>query len=819
MGWWKREAEGGWLPAARGALRGLALGAPALLFLLVWYADGFRRPWRTTPIFVALGVLALVFGRRDTGSTDAAAPGGGFWARGADRWGLRLVALGALGLLWLLLSEFPYQGMIVYAVRTTGWQVAVGCVIAGLVLVAVRPPRPWVVLAALIAGDLTLRAYFAREWPVEPWVGDMLPLVQSACDRLLSGVDPYGVHQMQLGSQVPLTYPPGLWLAYLPARALGVDIRWTSWVADGVIAVALAWPSLRAAAARWGDGGEAGALLPAAAWPVLLSVAAYLFLIDTHWNGIYAEPHVDWAATALLGCAIATRRPMATGIALGFALAVRPLNLPLGPLVAVGLWRIYGLRRAAQAVLAGAAVTLAFYLPFVLWNPDTFFLGTVQWLFEYARVTADWYHGMMGFTGPLLQGGFGDWLQPLQLVVAIVGVGLAAWLVRTPRGLLAACAAVYGLIVAFNPLIWMSFWIGATIWVAAAVGCPADDRRHDLRAVGISRKGRKEERKGRKGEGEEEGREEGRGLRGVLGDTRVLIAGGVVVVGLGGWMGVLLARHFSTEGREEVRGALLARVRAGDLVIDRTGWRFAFLRTPWILEEREVPEGAWLGGGAYTGIVPRWMGIQPGPNARILAVDRYGLFEIDRPAFAGIYRVASEERFGAYRLTTLERAVGNRPIRLVDRLPLATVALERAGTRQSATWRDGPARWTFEGLESWQDVGVRACRYGGLDVGAVWAHPPDDGWLVVAMPIPLASRFVLVSGGLVDEAAEFGRSDVFVDVRVGSGRTLRRLTFANEPGRFGRSLALPSDHGGRVELGIGAPDNGRRHFCVDLTVW
>ncbi|MBI5490899.1 MAG: hypothetical protein HY905_26440 [Deltaproteobacteria bacterium] len=819
MGWWKRDpdggraerGDGGWLPTAREALRGLALGAPALLFLLVWYADGFRRPWRTTPIFLGLGALALVLGRARAREPPAAGPVGGFWARGADAWGLRLVALGALGLLWLLLSEFPYQGMIVYAARTTGWRIAVGCVIAGLVLILARPPRPWVVLAALIAGDLTLRAYFAREWPVEPWVGDMLPLVQSACDRLLSGLDPYAVHQMQLGSQVPLTYPPGLWLAFLPARALGVDIRWTSWVADAVTATALAWPALRAAAARPAGAETGQALLPPATWPVLLSVAAYLFLIDTHWNGIYAEPHVDWAATALLGCAIATRRPLATGVALGFALAVRPLNLPLGPLVCVGLWRIFGLRKAAQAALAGAAVALAFYLPFVLWNPHTFFLGTVQWLFEYARVTADWYHGMMGFTGPLLEGGHGGWLHPVQLVVAGVGLGLAAWLVRTPRGLIAACAAVYGLTVAFNPLIWMSFWIGAAIWVAAAVGCPARE--------GSPRKARQEERKGRKGEGEGQSQEKGLGLRGFLADARVLVGGGVVALGLGGWMGILLARHFSTEGREEVRGALLSRVREGDLVIDRTGWRFAFIRTPWILEEREVPEGAWLASGAYAGVFPRWIAIQPGPNERVLAVDRYELFDVDRPAFAGIYRVASEERFGVYRLTTLERTVGNRPIRLVDRLPLATVGLERSGTRREGTWRDDPPRWTFDGVEAWQDVGVRGCQYGGLEVKAVWAHPPDEGRLVVAMPIPLAARFVLVSGGLIDEAAEFGRSDVFVDVRVGSGRTLQRLTFANEPGRFGRAVALPPDHGGRVELAIGATDNGRRHFCVDLTVW
>ena len=235
MGWWSRkegndDREGGpWLRAAEGALRGLALGSPVLLFLLIWYADAFRHPLRTTPIFFLFGTLALALGRPRAAAPPEPAPADArFRAQGEDRWGLRLVALGTLGLLWLLMSRDSYQGLIVYAMRSPGSWIAVGCAIGGLVLIVLRPPRPWVVLGVLVVGDLSLRAFFAREWPIEPWVGDMLPLVQSACDRFLSGLDPYAVHQMQIDSQVPLTYPPGLWLTFLPARMLGVDIRWTS---------------------------------------------------------------------------------------------------------------------------------------------------------------------------------------------------------------------------------------------------------------------------------------------------------------------------------------------------------------------------------------------------------------------------------------------------------------------------------------------------------------------------------------------------------------------------------------------------------------
>jgi hypothetical protein len=87
------------------------------------------------------------------------------------------------------------------------------------------------------------------------------------------------------------------------------------------------------------------------------------------------------------------------------------------------------------------------------------------------------------------------------------------------------------------------------------------------------------------------------------------------------------------------------------------------------------------------------------------------------------------------------------------------------------------------------------------------------------MPVAPAARYVLVSGGLVDEAVEWGRAPVLVDVRAGGPAVVGRLRFANEPGRFGRVVRLPEGHGDVVELAVRSPDAGRRHFCVDATVW
>ncbi|MDI7267899.1 MAG: hypothetical protein QME96_07885, partial [Myxococcota bacterium] len=464
--------------AAREALRSLALAAPALMFVLVYVGDEYRKPLRTTPVFLALGALALWLGRPRVPSAAPPPSPGGFWARGSDRWGLRVVAVASFVLLAVLLSRRPYQGMVLYHLRGTGLWTAVTIAAAGLALVLARPPRPWIVLGILIAGDLAVRAFSLRQWEIHPAVRDMLPLVMSAIDSFLAGENPYAVHTMQIGSQVPLTYPPAMWLAYLPARLAGIDIRWTSWLADAVVAVALAWPAVRASGFGLRASGRSDASSgpavpnPGPTWPALLFAATYLFLPDTHWNGIYAEPNVDWAVVAVLACCLATGRPLAAGAALGVAIAMRPLNFALVPLLAAGLWRVHGLRTAARSILVAAAVSAVLYVPFVLRDPDAFFLGAVRWLIEYGPAHRTWFHGMLGFSGPLYEARLEAWMHPAQIAGIAIALGLTAWRARSARGVLAGCAAAYSVFVAFSPLVWMSFWIGAVILVSAAVGMP-----------------------------------------------------------------------------------------------------------------------------------------------------------------------------------------------------------------------------------------------------------------------------------------------------------------------------------------------------------
>ena len=63
---------------------------------------------------------------------------------------------------------------------------------------------------------------------MNPFFGDMLPLIRDALrDFWRDGVYPYRFHHVGYW-QVPLTYPPGHWLAYTPAYLLKIDLRYMS---------------------------------------------------------------------------------------------------------------------------------------------------------------------------------------------------------------------------------------------------------------------------------------------------------------------------------------------------------------------------------------------------------------------------------------------------------------------------------------------------------------------------------------------------------------------------------------------------------------
>jgi hypothetical protein len=81
---------------------------------------------------------------------------------------------------------------------------------------------------ALVAAAVMVRADRLGTSPIDIGKADMLPLVRAGVDSFLHGENPYRPLTLENGLVYNETYLPGLWMIFIPARALGVDIRWTT---------------------------------------------------------------------------------------------------------------------------------------------------------------------------------------------------------------------------------------------------------------------------------------------------------------------------------------------------------------------------------------------------------------------------------------------------------------------------------------------------------------------------------------------------------------------------------------------------------------
>lgn len=721
---------------------------PLALMALICVADTHRAPLETTPVF--FGLLALwaaglaLVAPRLSGKNEAAGAGVLWFARGAEAHWLRVAAAVAGLLLAHLATGAVHQKMVLFRMEQPVW-IAFGAVWAVLAVVVVRPPRPALSLALIVAVGIVARTAGLWQWEIDPARRDMLALVLSALDRFTSGENPYGLHQMQVGSQVPLTYPPGLWLAHLPAYLLGADVRFIGVLADGIAAIALGGVALYSRAPLRG--------------PVLVGVAAYLFLPDVHWNGIYAEPNLDWAIVACFGAAVAARRPLLAGALLGAALAVRPFNLVLAPFAAIWLARGFGARTLFRALLITGLVAAAIFTPFVLRDPDAFYAGTVRWLLEYGPAHSKWFYGMMGLSGPLYKEGLAAWLLPLQLGSVAVVIALAAWRQRTSAGALSLAAVAYALFVAFNSIIWMSFWIGVCALALAATAATGAAPRVAEAPSRIA----------------------------ALAAARPRIVAAAEILG---WVCVAAAlfamllplrAHFADGGRRSTESYLRAELRPGDLVLDRSGYRVAFLFAKPILAGRDLRARARLASDPYTLLLPRRAAIpNPLEPSRIYAVERYGLLDEHRALYLGSdgdgpYTEESNDRRGRFRIAVF-------------------------GARH-----DG-ARAAIPEL--------KPARFLKVPRAMLEARPSGKGERVIDLPVIGEPRWVTVYGGLVDGAPQWRRADVEVVVRCGT-RQIGRHVFPNAPGLRGASFRLPDERCRSVTLGVSAASPKRRNFHLD----
>lgn len=693
----------------------------------------------------------------------------------------RLGALVALPLLALLATGVQYQGLAILSGSDRTTQIAAGVAAALLVGAVLVPERKSTLLfgLVLIAG-LSLRALGLWTWEIDPSVRDMLALVQSAHDSLWAGEHPYQVHQMQKGSEVPLTYLPGLWLLYLIPDLFGLDIRWTGVLGDAAVVASLWWVARNGASdERDGPGWTSATAFGLG--------AIWLFLPSVHWNGIYAEPHVWWGILALWLASVLRERWWVAAALTGLAVATRHFGVVVLPFVLIALVRNLGWRRAVPRVALSGGIAGFLLVPFVATNTDTFWFGTYRWLREYGPVHQNWFYNKLGFAGPLYEAGLHDWLFPIQLaVVGVAAAGYAYWAWSNDpdaavRRFVPFAGTAYVLFVIFNGIIWYSFYLGAFLFVGLAVAYVPRDEPPERAVAELA-----------------------------PGPWKVSAALLAVALAAGGWMGYTLYRFHSTSGLDRVETRLAERLDSDDLLVDRTR------RTLEFVDERGLQELSTSAEVAEDLFASGLLLDREARDVWVAARTSWNRAYLDRVESLGAVR--SRERVGRY--TLLEMRIGGVRTRLSRNLEAFEAAWRPVGGSNSRAYRkaggDEKAVWRAPDLPNWVKIQPRRCKLGALRERLLYVHPHRRADIRMTWPNVRMGPSILLYGGVRNAAVRWGLGEVRVELRVGD-EPVSQLRVRNRPGPWwvGADTSEWSGKTRDVTLAVTAADDRQRWTCVE----
>ena len=246
------------------------------------------------------------------------------------------------------------------------------------------------------------RSTMTASVPFDTLYADMLKTIDRSLGLLLAGSFPY------IDAPPPsLPYWPLTFLAYLPTRLMGWDLRATNLAVD-LATVALA---LRFGIDRRKDASRA--ISARLSLPLLMLYRSWAsFSVDTQYP-------VSILFAVLFARSLATKGGTTQALVLGSAVAANQTYGILGLFVLPFWVRRYGPRRTVRMTLIALTTCMVFIGPFVLWNAREFFRVT---LLSLEPFSASLLAGRFSLR-PLVEGAFPHaslWLVGLTILVVWV---------------------------------------------------------------------------------------------------------------------------------------------------------------------------------------------------------------------------------------------------------------------------------------------------------------------------------------------------------------------------------------------------------------
>jgi hypothetical protein len=116
------------------------------------------------------------------------------------------------------------------------------CIGASLIYLLIKDASQGLLVLIALAAYTGTYLLSIVSFPLHSQRSDMLPLILSGCQSFLAGMSPYGYHDLLYHPPHQVfTYLPGMWMAYLPAAASGVDLRFINLISMLASALILAY--------------------------------------------------------------------------------------------------------------------------------------------------------------------------------------------------------------------------------------------------------------------------------------------------------------------------------------------------------------------------------------------------------------------------------------------------------------------------------------------------------------------------------------------------------------------------------------------------
>ena len=279
---------------------------------------------------------------------------------------------------------------------------------------------------------------------------DMLVLVKKALTSFMSGENPYQFHIMDQTKQIyqlPLTYLPAKWLAYLPAHLLSADLRITNIIAEALIFVLLAVLLLRTSRTR-------------STAPLLGMGSLYVYFLNGYFmHRVDTEIPVYCLIITIVFLLFVKGWNRLGYIALGIGLAASQLTLLLIPFIAWRTFKTHGVKTTALLIGLMLFTAAAILVPFIIPDPASFKAGLVDHWASVAKNDYEW--AIRNIVNLNLSPHFfkhnNQWLlQYIQASLCAVIFAIYTWrkAYMTNAGVWSFCALTTFIFLLFNIITW-----------------------------------------------------------------------------------------------------------------------------------------------------------------------------------------------------------------------------------------------------------------------------------------------------------------------------------------------------------------------------